>query len=278
MQPKNTDDEVGRLVRVASPAVEEPTEPAVERVWERIAASMQETPPRRRSPVRALLGAGVAVLALGAGGVAAADIWSAHTGRPVTDPEVKELSGPGEHIDPMAPDYDAVYDELTADIGFPDAESRSVSRAIELEIHDRDVADARRSGAVIGEVSGGIRAQAARDAICSWGNTWAAATTSGDEAARAAAISALQSARSWPAVTAIDPEQSYGRSETWKDPATGHSGSYYPHETEFAYLPRVVAAASGRDLAVMDSLLKDCWRELVPALARVSSPTDDGQR
>ncbi|UMG94216.1 hypothetical protein [Nocardioides sp. TF02-7] len=278
MHPETTDDDVGRLVRAAAPAVEAPAEPAVDRVWNRVAAVVYDVAPRRRRRGRLVAGTGVAALVLGAGGVAAADMWSAHTGRPVTDPEVEELSGPGEHIDPMAPDYVEVYDELTADIDFPDARSRAVSREIELEIHDRDVADARRSGDIIGEVSGGIRAQAARDAICSWGNEWAEATASGDTAGREQAIAALQLSVSWSAVTDIDAEQTYGPSETWTDPDSGRTRVFHPHETEFAYLPRVVAAADGRDLAVMGTLLEDCWEELVPALPRQSAPAVEGQR
>lgn len=276
MQPTNVEDEVARLVRSAAPEVETPGDGAVDRVWNRVSATMQDAPAPRRRPVRLLVGAGVAALAFGAGGVAVADIWSADTGRPVTDPEIKELSGPGVHIDPMAPDYVEVYDELTADIDFPDAESRSVSRAIELKIHDQDVADARRSGDVIGEVSGGIRAQAARDAICSWGNKWAEATAAGDAGNRSAAISGLRGALSWPAVTDIDVDQTYGPSEKWTDPQTGRNGVYYPQETEFAYLPRVVEAANGSDLVLMERLLKNCWTELVPALPRTSTATGQG--
>lgn len=278
MHTSYTDDEVGRLVRATAPAVEAPTDPAVDRVWNRVADAMRETPTPRRRSVRMVVGAGVAALALGAGGIAAADIWSADTGRPVTDPEIRELSGPGTHIDPMAPDYEAVYDDLTADIDFPDAQSRSISREIELKIHDRDVADARRSGYAIGEVSGGIRAQAARDAICAWGNQWAAAITAGDTASRDEAVAALRESVSWPAVTDIDAEQTYGPREKWTDPTGDHSGTYYPHETEFAYLPRVVEAADGRNVALMGALLEDCWAELVPALPRRSAPEVDRPR
>lgn len=269
MPTKKTDDEIGQLLRSAAPDVETPAEPVVDRVWGRVAAGMQEAPPRRRA-VRVGAGVGVAALVLAAGGVAGAGVWSASTGRPVTDPEIRELSGPGEYIDPMAPDYAQVYDELTADIDFPDQHSRALAREIELRIHDQDVRDARRSGESIGEVSGGIRAQAARNAVCSWANEWAEATSSGDSAGRTEAVAALQRSTSWPAVTDVDPDQFYGPSETWTD--RGRSGVYYPQETEFAYLPLVAEAAEGRDLERMGGLLENCWGELVPDLPTWRSP------
>ncbi|WP_168798397.1 hypothetical protein [Nocardioides sp.] len=239
---------------------------------------MNEKPPRYRRRGRVVAGAGLAAFVLGAGGVAAAEVWSAHTGRAVTDPEIRELSGPGEHIDPMAPDYPQVYDELTADIEFPDAKSRAIARAIDIQIRDQDVADARRSGHSVGMVSGGIRAQAARDAICAWGNQWAASTKSGSTSERNEAIAALQASVSWPAVTDIDPEQIYGPQERWTDTDSGRTGTYYPQETEFAYLPDVVQAASGADIARMGKLLEDCWADLVPALPhREATPVLDGQ-
>lgn len=160
---------------------------------------MADTPSRRRA--RIVVGAVIAAAALGVGGVAAADIYTAGAARVPSMPRTKRLGGPGEKLDPTAPDYGTVIDEETTDIPFPSDEARQISRA-DL------VADGRRDEPGSASVStGAMRFWTARAAQCAWANEWVVAWEAGDDAASAEAAAMLvASPLDWPAVTDVDPK------------------------------------------------------------------------
>lgn len=266
--PSWTDDH-SRLVAEAAPAVGEPADAAVDRVWNLVAARMATSTPARRSRRRMAVGAGVAAIVLGVSGVAAADMWHARTGVQQTDAESIRLGGPGELIDPRGADYEQVLREEMADIPFPSDEARDMAVADQVKFAVRDAESMRIAQARGDEdwrsvqITGGMRAEAARAALCAWSNSWAVATTAGDDSARAAAIEVIEAAPSWPAITDVDPDQ-----------------TITPDATPFGWLPLVVAAARGHDLEAMGRPFAQhtrCIPELVPdlpaAVPAASSPT-----
>ncbi len=273
--PSWTDDHA-RLIAETAPPVPTPTEADTDRVWNLVAAVVAAPGAVRRPWRRTAIGAGVAAVVLGTSGIAAAQMWSARTGEYNTDAESVRLSGPGEKIDPRGADYEQVVVEEISDIPFPSAEAHDLAVAAQVQ-------DARKAAAEMSEaqakgrpdwreihITGGIRAEAARAAVCAWANTWAAATKAGDVGGRATAIDVLRTASSWPAVTDVDAEQVY----TWKkqmvtDEAGVTREETYLDETPFAWLPVVTAAADGRDIQALGRTLKNetsCVPELMPDL------------
>jgi hypothetical protein len=258
-----------RLVASARPTVPEPSAAELEHGWSQIARVIerQRVPRRhRRARIRIGLAAGIGAVVLGTGGLAAAQLYTAHTGKGPVDAEDLRLGGPGEKLAMAAPDYGAVVAEETTDIPFPTSESRALAVRQQVE-------DAHGAGTDEFVSTGAIRAWVADAALCSWSNQWAAATRSNDEPARAAAIAMIQDAPAWPAVTAIDPEP-YSRMET-QEVDDGHGGTTterYRDESQFFYLGALGRAVKGRDPGVVARLLAEnngyCRAGLVPDLPR----------
>ena len=168
----------GQAVREAAPEV--PEFMARERVdlWQQIAGTEKAASPRR-SRWKAVV-AGIAALgAVGVAGAATAGVFSAHTGRGPVDAEDAELGGPGERLDPAAPDFAAVLDEVTTDIQFPSAgdRERSLSWWVE-DLYSDAPADERATVS-----TGALRLWVSGNALCSWSDTWAGALRKGDTAA-----------------------------------------------------------------------------------------------
>lgn len=257
----NWTDEHTRHIAASAPPVPEPTPLEVEQVWERIRGEV--TPTRSRRKARLLIGAGVTAVAVGVSGVAAAGILNARTGR-YADDEVARLSGPGEMIDINGTDYATVIAEESADIPFPTEAARRIS------IDDQVGLDTRGTGDLGGTTTGGIRAEQARHAICSWANSWAVATKTDDAAARATAIDMLQAAPAWPAITDVDQEQRFTPTTfTVADENGKETERDFLDSTPFAWVPLVAKAASGTDLEAMGRPFVEwtrCPEALVPDL------------
>lgn len=265
-------DEHARLIAETAPPVPPPAEADADRIWNLVAPDLVAVPARRNWR-RTAIGAGVAAVVLGTSGIAAAQMLSARTGVQETDPESISLGGPGELIDPRGGDIEQVIAEEIADIPFPSQQAHDIAVADQ-------VTDARKSAKSMRQaqakgrsdwreiwVTGGMRAEAARAAICAWANDWAAATRAGDGERRAEAIEMLQAAPSWPAVTDVDDEQVYTPS---KHLVTGGDGvtreESFLDETPFAWLPVVAKAADGQDVRVLGRALGKgtaCSSELV---------------
>ncbi|CAN5334699.1 hypothetical protein BH09ACT12_BH09ACT12_37710 [soil metagenome] len=252
MQPTSWSDQHDRVLRDAEPQVPAPSTGEIEQVWIQVAAAISgdESPRRRRRRrIRIGIAAGIGAVVLGTSGLAAAELYTARTGRGPVDQEDLRLGGPGERLHLGAPDYGEVVAEETQDIPFPSREARVF--AVEDQIHD-----ARGAGTDEGVSTGAVRAWVASAALCSWSNQWAAATRAGDEAGRTAAITMIQAAPTWPAIAAIDPTP-YSRIETQevRDEQGNVSAEHYRDTSPFHYLRALGAAVEGHDLDAVAGLL-----------------------
>jgi hypothetical protein len=254
-----------RLLAEAAPPVPERSDADLDLVWRQVEGGLvTERQPRRRRK-RLVVGAIAAALLLGTS-VAAADVYTSHTGKGPSDAEDLSLGGPGERLDSAAPDFGKAVAEATEDIPFPDASSRAF--AVQDQVHDFRFATPRDTEMVS---TGAIRAWVADAALCSWSNQWAAATRSNDDAGRLKAITMIQAAPGWPAVTAIDPKP-YSRMATMEiDDGDGHIvAEQYPDDSQFFYLAALGQAVEGRNPeAVAEVLAKNngyCRPALVPDL------------
>ena len=249
--PLWTDDH-SRLVARSGPVVESPTEADVERVWNSVSPALAALGAPRRSRWRTVVGAGVAALVLGTSGVAAAGAWKARTGEFNTDAESVRLGGPGELIDPRGGDYENVLRDEISDIPFPSSAAREIAVTDQVKLAGRDVESMEMAQARgdadwrVVQITGGMRAEAARAAVCAWANKWAATTRAGDAEGRAGATEMLESARTWPAVTDVDPVQTITPTTMpVTDPDTGATHQEpVMDNTPFGYLPLVVDGCS----------------------------------
>lgn len=206
-------DEHSQAIAAATPHVPELTDAELDRTWATVRAGMRAPAAPRRSRARMLLAAALAAATVAVGGVAAAEIYSARTGKGPVDAEDLRLGGPGERLDPSAADFGTVIDEETTDVPFPSKETREISRERLVSLYGND------PRGYSGVSTGALRFWTARDAVCAWSNQWALATEAGDDPARAKAAAMLVAAPDWPAVTDVDPRQRivFQPSETMPD-------------------------------------------------------------
>jgi hypothetical protein len=144
---------------------------------------------------RTALIVGAAVVALGAA-VASAAVLSAHTGRFPTKAE-EAMGGPGEALNPAAPDFREVALEVGSDIPYPEGYGSWRDFLIADEI--RMAAD----GVV--ESTGALHGWFAASAYCAWVQTWRQADLAGDTGRAATAAQVVSEATGWKAVTDEDP-------------------------------------------------------------------------
>lgn len=187
----------------------------VERVWSRLQEQMaaDESPgggraasaqlgrvARRRGGSRrgarraVTLAAAFAVI--GGGTAAAADYLASHTGEVNSGWEIA-AGGPGENLRLDGTDFPEVLRSVTADIPFPTQAARDRALA------GRDFAPEADTMAS----TGAVRGWTASWAICAWVQDWASSLDS-DPVRAAAAVHVLDEARTWSAVTAVDPHPS----------------------------------------------------------------------
>lgn len=261
-------EEHTRLAAMAVPVVDATSDTEVDRVWNRIGPVVADGARPRRSRLRMVVGAGVVAAVVGVSGFAAADIFSARTGRGPVDAEDLLLGGPGEKLDPAGPDFASVIAEEATDIPFPSTEARQQTVAFWTDDLTRD--DPAPGTSAVS--TGALRAWMASDAVCFWANQWAVATREGDAAARRAAVAVIDAADAWPAVTDLDPTP-YARWQTVEveDRQTNEvTTTRVRDESHFFYLSRVERAAAGTDLDAMARALlgsgRGCWTQQVPDL------------
>lgn len=234
----------GSAVREAAPEVPAFTASERSALWHRVGTTTTSPRPRRsrwKVVVAGLVAAGL----VGVAGAAAGNVFSAHTGKGPVDAEDAELGGPGERLDPRAPDFAAVIDEATADIGFPSAQSRE--RALSWEIEDATRGTSADEPLLV--TTGALRLWTAGHALCSWSDTWAVALRAGDTAAEQRAAGVILDARTWPAITDTDPDLA--------------------NESEFAWLPDLeLAVRTGDPRGARRALFgnQSCMPGLAPAL------------
>jgi hypothetical protein len=163
--------------------------------------------PHRRGRVVVLTAAVVAVTATAAAAVG----LSAHTGefqptrQEIASAEPQdaarmqsdlEMGGPGEFLDPAAPDFRDVALQLASDIPYPDGYATWRDFLISQEVRYADGGT---------ESSGALHGWFAGSAFCAWVLEWRDATIAGDDAAAADAARVISDAPGWKAVTDEDP-------------------------------------------------------------------------
>lgn len=244
MPPKNSDQDWperhGSAVREAAPEVPAFTAAEQFALWQQIEATAA-TPETQRTRWKVVVAGIVAIGAVGVAGAAAAGVISAHTGKGPVDAEDAELGGPGERLNPQAPDFAAVLHAVTTDIRFPSEQSRD--RALSWEVEDLS------DEAATTVSTGALRLWTAGHALCSWSDTWAVALRSEDATTEERAADVILGARNWPSITDTDPDM--------------------VDESEFAWLPRLEQAIRSEDpSAAKDALAGHgaCMPGLAPAL------------
>ncbi|MFT4009633.1 MAG: hypothetical protein QM655_06265 [Nocardioidaceae bacterium] len=265
-------DEHSRAVSALEPRIPATSAADLDRLWARVQADLPDPGASRGRRTRLAIGAGAGIAALALGGVAAAGGFSAHTDRYPSDAEDLRLGGPGEYLDPAAPDYGQVIDAETKDIPFPSAEARRISR-------EDEVRDGQRDEPGTSSVStGAMRFWTARASVCSWANEWVAAKAAGDGSAEAQAATMLQEAPAWPAVTDVDSEQTMDY--IWqkvRDEETGRTTLEKDlNNTPAGYFPLVRKAAHSDDVKQLASVLAKwgaCDPELMPDFPQSIPPS-----
>lgn len=196
-------------VRDAAPAVPAFTEVEQDALWQRIEATPTR-PQARRTRWKVVVAGLVAVGLVGVAGAATGNVFSAHTGKGPVDAEDLELGGPGETLNPKAPDFAAVLDEETTDIRFPSAQTRE--RALSWEVED--LVPPPSEGTVLVS-TGALRLRMSGHALCSWSDIWAVALRTGDTAIEDRAADVILDARTWPSITDTDPDMANESEFDW---------------------------------------------------------------
>jgi hypothetical protein len=185
--------------------------PQVERFLDEIAAGIVLTAPaeQRRTSSRRWK---IAIVALASAAIitgvaSAAGVFSAHTGLYPTPSEVSP-GGPGEELNPAAPDFDKVALAVSADIPYPQAYSSWRDWVLTEQVRPmRGGGDGGQfpSGLVS---TGALRGWFAASAFCAWVQDWRQATVTSNAAEATTAAQTITAAPSWKAVTAEDPNPS----------------------------------------------------------------------
>jgi hypothetical protein len=189
----------------------------------------------------------IGAVLLAAGSAVAADaVLTAHTGKFPTKAEVA-MGGPGEALDPAAPDFRTVALEVASDIPFPLGYESWRDFLITDEIHT-DPGD----GAVVS--TGALHGWFAASAFCGWVQAWRQADAAGDGSAAAGAAHVIAEAPGWKAVTDEDPHP---------DPSVagdGGSTQYSLFGWMLPYRNAVLAGDRGRVEELLASGYGDkCW-------------------
>jgi hypothetical protein len=168
--------------------------------------------PRRPSPRarrlfgsrRAVLVVAAAILTISVGVATGADVMGARTGLFPTKAE-QVVGGPGEQLNPAAPDFQVVALRIASDIPYPTGYESW--REWVLKIHastaETGPGGAQFPGGLVS--SGALRGWFAASSFCAWVQSWREAAVSGDANAAAQAAQMIAQAPSWRAVTDLDP-------------------------------------------------------------------------
>lgn len=146
----------------------------------------------RRPRVAILIGA--AVIATGATVAGGAGL-SAHTGH-FQPKKFVPVGGPGEDLNPVAPDFRTVALQISSDIPWPDGYESWRDSQISFLIS--------RGGG--GEMTtGALHGWFAMSSFCAWVQAWRYADSTGNNGAAAQAAQVISGAPDWKAVTDEDP-------------------------------------------------------------------------
>jgi hypothetical protein len=173
-----------------------------------------------------------------------------------------DMGGPGEFLDPSAPDYRDVALQVASDIPFPQGYESWRDFLISQEIRFADGGT---------ESSGALHGWFAASAFCAWVQVWRQADLNGDAATAAHAAQVISEAPGWKAVTDEDPNPNAS--------VPGDMGS--TQYTLFGWmLPYRDAVAAG-DRSTVERLLSTgygdkCWTSDPDWMAQVASHRDWG--
>lgn len=184
----------------------------IEDALDEIGAAIIRLPGRatqRRSsrPRRAVLVVAAAVLAISAGVATAAGVFGAHTGLFPTKTE-QAIGGPGEKLNPAAPDFNAVALQIASDIPYPKGYAAWRDWILKVQAPTSNVtrpggaASAFPAGLV---TTGALHGWFAASAFCAWVQDWRQSSIAGDASATAQAAQTIAQAPSWKAVKNEDP-------------------------------------------------------------------------
>lgn len=211
-RPRTSDPLVAALRQHDPAARLTTTTPEVVDALDEIAQAIMRQPreqlrgSRRRQPVpRVRVALIVVALAVVIGGVATAAVaLHAHTGLFASGPNAT-VGGPGEELNPAAPDFNAVALKLSADIPYP--AGYGSWRDWVLTVNFRKANQPNDGGTFPAglESTGALRGLFAASAFCAWVRDWRQATVTGDSAEATHAAQTIAAAPSWSAVTAEDP-------------------------------------------------------------------------
>jgi len=170
--------------------------PEIDGAMDELSVAITRWPARspRRRLARPFFALGVAVIVVVIGGsVATAAILSARTGR-TTPKEQVPMGGPGEELNPAAPDFNSVALQIAADIPYPAGYGKW---------RDLVISDATDPSGLVS--SGALHGWFAMSAFCAWVRDWDQAVMAGDSTAAAQAARTIAGAPGWKAVTDEDP-------------------------------------------------------------------------
>jgi hypothetical protein len=177
-----------------------------------IGAAITSRPPRSRrrrslgAPRRVLLVAAT-MFAIGAGVAAGAVVFGAHTGLFPTKAD-EAMGGPGEALDPTAPDFREVALQIASDIPYPEGYDSWREWVLETQVTTSDdgTPGGSESPFPAGVVStGALHGWFAASAFCAWVQSWRQASIAGDANATAQGAQTIAEAPGWKAVTDEDP-------------------------------------------------------------------------
>jgi hypothetical protein len=205
-------DHVVTLLRECDPVGEDrPASPQVMRALDALASGIVLASPasqhRRLSRRWKIAIVAFAAAAIITGAASAAGVFSAHTGLFTPKSEVSP-GGPGEELNPAAPDFHRVALAAGADIPYPQAYSSWRDWVLTEQVGTmKGVGDGGQfpSGLVS---TGALRGWFAASAFCAWVQDWRQATVAGNNVEASTAARMIQAAPSWKAVTAEDPNPS----------------------------------------------------------------------
>jgi hypothetical protein len=259
-------DDLETLLRLANPVPREAIEcSGVEHTLDQMGSAIgarstaKVGPDRRRSRVRLRTGMIAAAVLVATATVAAAAALSAHTGQfqptrqQIADASPSDaasmqselnMGGPGEFLDPAAPDFRDVALQVASDIPYPPGYESWRDFLISDEIRTSDGAT---------ESSGALHGWFAASAFCAWVQDWRQAQISGNASAAARAAQVISEAPGWKAVRDEDP-----------NPSTSVPGDMGTHYSLFGWMLPYRHAVLAGDLAGVESLLASgygdkCW-------------------
>jgi hypothetical protein len=197
-------DPVGRLALVSE---------GIEGALDEIGAAITSRLPhgaRRRSmgARRRVLVLAATMLVIGAGVAAGAVVFGAHTGLFPSKAE-EAMGGPGEALNPAAPDFRAVALQIASDIPYPRGYASWREWVLKTQVPtsgQETSSGGSQSPFPSGLVStGALHGWFAASAYCAWVQSWRQASIAGDANAIAQAAHTIAQAPGWKAITDEDP-------------------------------------------------------------------------